>query len=127
MTAKPKQPTLPAFETNAVAKAQVRITRAGDGLSAALEVQPKALFLGDEVFYVLRGRVTQVNHREKEEDGPVIRMHTVEATGITEVDAELAEKLLQAAAEETARMRAEIDGQLRLEDERAAEAREAND
>jgi hypothetical protein len=127
MTAKPKQPTLPSFESNVVSRARVRLTNVGDGLSDALDVAPIALQIGQRVHYVVEGVVTQVAHVQKDDDAPIVRLHTVKGLGATEIDAELAEKLLQAAAEETARMRAEIDGQLRLEDERAAEAREAND
>lgn len=123
--ANPTQPTLPSFEEQSVAKCSVRITKAGDGLSAALEVAPEALFLGDEQYYVLSGVVRQVNHKEK--DGVITRVHTIEATGITGVDGELATKLLRGAAEETERLRAEAAGQLALDAEKQAEQRERED
>lgn len=122
-----KQPVLPAFEGNAVKKAAVRITRAGDGLSAALDVEPRAYQIGEEVSFVLRGTVTQINHQQKDEDGPIVRTHTVTASGITEIEADLAEKLLTAAAEELERKRAEIAGQTSLDDEAAAAERERRD
>jgi hypothetical protein len=105
----------------------VRITRAGDGLSAALDVEPRAYQIGEEVSFVLRGTVTQINHQQKDEDGPIVRTHTVTASGITEVEAELAEKVLNAAAEELERKRAEIAGQTSLADEQAAKERELRD
>jgi len=77
---------LPTFEDHDVQQAQVRITRAGDGLSEALKIAPRALELGDEVFYILRGVCRQINHRQKDDDEPLIRVHTVEAEQITEVD-----------------------------------------
>lgn len=121
------QPTLPSFEGNAVKKAAVRITRAGDGLSAALEVEPRAYQIGEEVSFVLRGTVTQINHQQKDEDGPIVRTHTVTASGITEIEPELAEKLLAAAAEELERKKAERAGQTSLEDEQTAKEREGRD
>lgn len=120
-----KQATLPAFEEQSVNNATVRITNAGDGLSEALKVDPKALHLGEQVFYVLSGDVTQINHVEKDEI--LTRVHTVKASAITEVDADLAEKLLTAAAEELARRRAEVDGQMTLDAEAAAAEREQAD
>jgi hypothetical protein len=102
---------LPRFEGLPVATAAVRITRAGDGLSEALKIAPKALELGDEVYYVLRGVVRQINHREKSDGDIIVRIHTVEADAITEVDAELAGKLLADAASEIAKAKAAADGQ----------------
>lgn len=111
------QAQLPLFERRKVDEARVRITKAGDGLSEALKVAPRAMQLGDEVAYVLRGTVRQVNHKTVDDEGAVMRLHTVEVTGITEVDEDLAEKLLNEAAEELARRQAEIDGQQTLDAE----------
>jgi len=109
---------LPLFERRRVDEARVRITKAGDGLSEALRVEPRALHLGDQVAYVLRGTVRQVNHRSREIDEIeiVTRLHTVEATAITEIDADLADKLLNEAAEMLAAAQAEADGQTSLYD-----------
>lgn len=125
MTATRNKPALPTFEEMPVNNATVRITRAGDGLSEALKIEPKALHLGDECYYVLRGTVVQVNHQEKDE--VITRVHTVAADQITEVEPDVANKMLQAAAEDLERRKAEVDGQGRLDDELAAEQREADD
>lgn len=119
---------LPDFEGETVTAAKVRITNAGDGLSEALKVTPEALHRGDEVFYVLRGEVTQVNHATKDET--IVRVHTVKADAITKVDGDLASKMLQEAAEELQRRKDEVDGQMRLEPsdaEKEALAKEAKD
>jgi hypothetical protein len=117
---------LPLFERNQVHRATVRIVKAGDGLSEALTIDPVALQLDEEVFYVLRGKVSQINHA-RSRDGIVTRVHTVDAAAITECDGELAGKLLQAAAEEITRRKDEAAGQLRLDEERAAAEREQAD
>jgi hypothetical protein len=95
-------------------------------LSEALGIEPKALGIDDSVYYVLRGEVTQVNHRI-DKDANVTRVHTVKATRITEVDRDTAETMLQAAADQLERAKAERDGQLMLEAEAAAEQRERAD
>jgi hypothetical protein len=76
-------------------RSAVKITRAGDGLSEALKLEPTALHHSDEVYFVLRGEVTQVNHRpsSREEDN-LVRVHTVEAQEIAMVDGSAVEKLL---------------------------------
>jgi hypothetical protein len=117
---------LPQFEGEEVAKAAVRITNAGDGLSEALKVQPKALNMHDEVYYILRGEVSQVNHKTDKDD-LLTRLHTIKASEITEVDPELAQKLLTEAAAELKRKQTEIDGQLKFDEEQAARDREAAD
>jgi len=122
---KTAKPTLPTFEDMNVNTATVRITNAGDGLSEALKMDPKALHLGQSVFYVLAGDVTQINHVDK--DDVLTRVHTVKASAITEVEREVAEKMLQAAAEDLQRRKDEIEGQLRLDAESAATEREKQD
>ena len=79
---------LPSFEGLPVVRSAVRITRAGDGLSEALKLDPRALHRGEEVFFVLKGTVDQVNFRpvSQEEDGLLIRVHTVRASEIALVD-----------------------------------------
>jgi hypothetical protein len=106
--------SLPLFEDQPVDRATVRITRAGDGLSEALKIRPKALHIGDECYYLLRGTVTQVTHREKDDE--ITRLHTVEAQQITEVDGKTATKMLAAAARQLDQDR-QIDGQEELPDD----------
>jgi hypothetical protein len=120
-----KKEALPECEQQPVNNATVRITNAGDGLSEALKVDPKALHLGQEVFYVLSGDVTQINHVEK--DDVLTRVHTVKASAITEVDGELASKLLTAAAEDLQAKKDAVAGQMRFDQEaEAAKAEEAD-
>jgi hypothetical protein len=90
---------LPAFEGVSVNKSTLRLTKAGDGLSDALKLEPIALHHGDRVHLVLEGVVTQVNHRPdgKVEDGEInelTRMHTVEAVDIAIVDEDDVAELL---------------------------------
>ena len=106
--------TLPIFEDEPVNKSTVRIVKAGDGLSEALDIEPKALHLGDEVCFVIRGEVKQVNHRQGA--AVVIRQHTIEVTSIAPVAIEQADEIINADAERLARLRDEQSGQLRLEE-----------
>lgn len=118
------------FEGEPVDEVQIRIVNTGDGLSEALKVNPKMLHLGDQVAFVLRGEVSQVNHRtkkKKDEDDARVRVHTVTAIGVTEVDLEVAKQMLQEAALRLAEARAEQDGQLLLGREEEALEREALD
>lgn len=118
-------PKLPPFESNNVANAKVRITRAGDGLSEALKVEPRAIQLGEQVYYVLSGECVQVNHVEKDE--VLTRVHTIAAERITEIDGETANKMLANAAEALERKKASLDNQLMLDAEDEAAAKEALD
>jgi hypothetical protein len=126
MTTTVSKPKLPAFEGREVVAARVKITNAGDGLSDALAVSPVALHMDDEVFYVLRGTCAKVGH-EADKHENLIRVHTIKADQITEVDGDTARKMLQAAAEELERRKAELDGQMMLDAEQAAEERERAD
>lgn len=117
---------LPDFEGTEVTRAAVKITNAGDGLSDALSVQPKALHLDDEIFYVLRGTCTKVGHEPDKHDA-LVRVHVVKASEITEIDGDLAQKLLAESAEEVQRRKDELSGQLSLQAEADALEREQAD
>lgn len=112
------------FEDLGVEGVQVRITNAGDGLTEALRISPKALHLGDEFACVLRGTVTQINHKE-DKDERVIRLHTVKTDGITEIDMDIANQMIAAATERIKAAKDEIEGQLRLEADDDLEGKEA--
>lgn len=123
---------LPPFEDTPVRLSSIKITKAGDGLSKALEFEPVALHLGDEVFFVLRGVVAQVNHKPKQaESDELVRLHTIDTSAITMVDRGQVEAMLEEAAEkvraqeeaaeaERRRVLAEEEEAARLEEEREA-------
>ena len=106
--------TLPSFEGHPVARATVRITKAGDGLSEAMKLEPEALEHGEEVFFVLKGKVRQINHKplSGEDEDYLVRVHTVEASEIVLVAEDQVEQLF---VSERARLK-------RLQDEAAARA-----
>lgn len=115
------------FEDEDVDQVQVRITNAGDGLSEAMKISPKTFHIDDDFACVLRGKVTQVNHKKTGKDGEeiIVRVHTVKATAITEVEIEMAKKILAANAESLARQKAAIDGQLELDQSGYLEGQQA--
>jgi len=119
---------LPLFEDQKVQGSQVRIIKAGDGLSDALDVKPVAMHIGEVTDYVIRTICRQVNHRERSKnDRSLRRVHTVEVVAITEVDSAVADEIIKESAEALEKAKAERDGQLMLEQEQAAEAKEAGD
>lgn len=110
------QTVLPAFEGLTVHKAALRVTNAGDGLSEALDLEPQALELGDEVCFVLRGKVSQVNHKTGK-DNAVVRLHTVACEAIAPIDPSLADEAIATENERLAKLRDEKNGQTRIDGE----------
>jgi len=110
-----EQVTLPAFEGRNVTEAAVRVVHAGDGLSAALEVDPRPLGLSDEAAYVLIVTVVDVSHRTK--DGKVVRVHTVKTNEIAELPLADAQKMIADAHDRIERLRDERSGQQRIDAE----------
>jgi hypothetical protein len=106
---------LPLFESNEIARARVRITKAGDGLSEALKVSPRAMQYGEEVSILLRCVVKGVNFKG-DKNGELERIHTLETIDGTEIDQDNADKLLRLAAEDLERRRADAAGQEPLPD-----------
>lgn len=114
------------FEGREIHRATVKITAAGDGLSEALAIDPEEIELDEARSYVLQGRCVRVSI-ETDKNGVTSRVHTIKTFGISPIDADVAGKAIAEHAEQTARRKAEIDGQLMLEAEHAAEERERAD
>lgn len=112
----PGTTALPEFEGSDVFAASMKITKAGDGLSDALEVAPVALHVGDEVFFVLKGVVDQVNHRPLKKTEGLQRVHTISTVDITQVDESAVSKMLQEAGERVRREKDRAAGVLTLAD-----------
>lgn len=93
--AEPLQPLEP-FEGRDVIGAKIQITKAGDGLSEALSVDPQAFPLGSKRFVVLECEVVKVRMAEVKDTDALVREHTFEAQGATIVDATLVADLVQA-------------------------------
>ena len=106
---------LPDFEGQAVRKAKLKITKAGDGLSEALSLGPKAWHIGDTVYVVLKTVITDVNHKAEKDGDDRIRIHTAAADEATEVTARDVEGFLTAARERTRKARDDAAGQENLE------------
>lgn len=121
MPAKEGGVVLKRFEGKPVASSTIRVTKAGDGLSEALRLDPVALKHEQEVYLVLRGIVRQVNYRPiAGSDGILTRQHTVEASAVAMVTREAVEDFLAAEADRVAKMKEEADGVIRLPLEEAA-------
>lgn len=90
---------LSTIHTGEVREVAIQITRAGDGLSEALKAAPIALDHGEEVFYLLKGRVAKVGFTEvKPGSEDLVRVHTIVTQAITQVPSTLAEPILRDAA-----------------------------
>lgn len=112
--AKKKTMSLPEFEGHEIVHAAMKITKTGDGLSEALQLEPVALHIGDEFCAVLRGVIVDVQHpRFKSTDADesrVIRKHVGETREITLVDEADVQGALNQAAERLATLRDEAAG-----------------
>ncbi len=87
-----------SFEDEDVTEIAVSITRAGDGLSDALKVAPAEHAIGDEVNFLLRGRVTKVRFEEVKPGSDDLRRVEVYVTqAITVVPDAMADPVLRDA------------------------------
>lgn len=91
---------LPPFEGTPVISCSVQITKAGDGLSESLEVDPIVLHMGDEGYILMKYRTAKVNHFPvKPTVDELVRQHTLVCQEITFVDESFAAGHLAEAAE----------------------------
>ena len=108
--------TLPDFENMTVEKATLRVVKAGDGLSEALSIQPKAYHVGDIVWLAMKGEIIKVEHRAQNDSEGLVRMHTLEALGATEVAEGDVRQFLDAAAERSRKAKEDASSQTNLLD-----------
>ncbi len=106
------------FEGRPVRAIKVIITKAGDGLSKAMAVEPTILHQEDEGYLVLSYRVTKIRFDPvTDEDGnvdEVDRVQILEAQGATLIDDELGQDMIQGMQARIAEHDAEVK---RLKDE----------
>jgi hypothetical protein len=83
------------FEGKDVLSATVKITKAGDGLSKALAIEPEALHSGDVVYVVLKGVVGDIAFKPIKDTNGFARVQTIEAGTVTMVDGDLVSAVLE--------------------------------
>lgn len=113
---------IPEFEGLTVDRTAIKLTGAGTGMHEGLKVQPMVMEVGDEDFFIFKGRCAGVEHAEdKNED--LVRIHKIHPVQMAPIDAEIARK---AIAEYEQRIE-DAKGQLQLRYEQEAEERERAD
>lgn len=101
MAAKKKSASAPgvnlgSFENRPVLGTSIKITNAGDGLSAAMAVDPAIHHLDDEVYVVLKTQVSNIAHPPVKDTNGVTRLHTLRTVEATIVDEEMVADVLEA-------------------------------
>ena len=113
---------IPEFEGLIVDRVAIKLSGAGTGMHEGLKVQPMVMEVGDEDYFIFKGRCSGIEHAEdKNED--IVRIHKIHPVQMAPIDAEIARKAL---AEYEDRI-TEAKGQLQLKLEEAAEDRERAD
>lgn len=110
------------FEGRPVIASTVKLTKAGDGLSAALQIDPVRYAVGERVFIVIEAEVGAVAHAPvKGAETTLMRSHVLRTETATMVDGELVQTVLdeqrakiEAAELERLRAREEAAGVQRL-------------
>lgn len=117
---------LEPFEKKPVIKCEVKITKAGDGLSDALQVDPVEMHVNERVFFVLEAEVGQVQFvRMSPAGNDLRRVHVLVTQRITQVDGADVSAYLDDAEQHVRRALAEISDDQRTLDDAAAEEAEA--
>lgn len=126
MTATQTTDKLPDFEGQTVSYASIKISGTATGFSEGLKIAPVVLHNGDDVFFVVRATVAAIDH-PLDKDELTFRRHDLKIVDMAPVGEDIATKAIQEWAAEIERVKAEMDGQMSLDDEAAAREREAAD
>lgn len=111
--------SLPKYRGREVTRAAIKITKAGDGLSDALHVEPVVLDHNDQVYLVLRCEVIDVQHpfADKKARDALVRKCILETVDVAIVDESDVAELLIKNKDRVQRGLDAIAGQGRLDDE----------
>ena len=82
------------FENREVVGTRIAITRAGDGLSKALAIEPEELSLGQTVYVVLECVVSKIAYEPVSDTDALTRIQTLQAGAATTVDRDLVAEVL---------------------------------
>lgn len=109
MTTK-SQSALGEFEGRIVTKSPIKLTKAGDGLSTAMKIDPVALHQGDTVYVLMETTVGPITMNPYD-DGVCARVQNLVAGVATIVDASVAKATIDAQREKNQRAEDEAKGQ----------------
>lgn len=105
------------FEGDEIVGSSVKITKAGDGLTDALAIDPVEFHRGEIVYFVLQGKVRYAGFPpEKKDSAGVLRQHIIDTTDIAIVSEEDVAALLQANRDRVKRGLDALATQLRTDD-----------
>lgn len=83
------------FEGRDVVQATIKVTRAGDGLSEALSIEPVEMRQGETVYLVIETEVDRVTFEPIKDTDVMRRVHTLRAGTATIVDAGFAGDVIE--------------------------------
>jgi hypothetical protein len=118
--------TLPDFQGEPVHRTAIKFIGIGTGFTG-LDVRPVVMELDDEAYFVVRVKAAESASHLRDKHDLLVRMQRVHAEDMAPIDRDSAEKVLADYANQIKAAKAAADGQLMLDAEAEAEAREAND
>ena len=105
------EPELGEFEHRPIARTNIKVTNAGDGLSQALKVDPQILHHGDTVHVVLECLVAKVTLEPLDDEGDeLVRVHVLKAGSAAIVDEALVADAIADQQERIRKARQEEEG-----------------
>lgn len=108
--------SLKPFEDHDVRGAKVIITKAGDGLSDALSLDPESYDLHEQVYFILRGEVQKVRYESvTPSSSDLNRVHIVVTQEIARADADDVAALLETATDRVRLAKEEAEGVQRID------------
>lgn len=108
------------YEGRSVVSTGIIVKKTGDGLSAAMKVEPKMLSIGDEGYLVMEYVVVDVHHPAEDTKDPAVggvrRIHVLNAGTATFIDDDVVAQAIAEQREKNIVFAAEQSGQHSLSD-----------
>lgn len=120
------KPTLPDHNGEPVIGAQIKFTGLGTGFQG-LDVDPVYVDLDETVYFVGKATAKESPSVRRDNHGDSLWLNRLTVDSMAPIDRATAERVLSEYAAEVERKRNEVEGQMMLQAEKAAEERERAD
>lgn len=117
---------IPAFNGEDVDRTQVKFTGIGTGFTG-IDVRPVVMEMDDVAYFIVKVSAAESASHFRDAKRKLVRLQRLHADEMVPIDEGTAQKAIRSYAQQIERVKRELNGQLALDDEAAAEAREQLD
>ena len=83
------------YQGDDVVSQQIKVTNTGDGLSAAMQVEPDNFHIGERRYVVMEVEVSEITYKRVKDTSMLVEVAKLKAEGATFIDGDIVAKHLE--------------------------------